>query len=76
MEEEKDEEVMHISKVSTLIKSKEHFHKACVANDFFMPDGKASICTMDFLKDVRAKNCWVPKLSEMSFRACVYPPTN
>ena len=67
---------MHVDKVGMIIKNKSHYHKACVANNYFVPECRSNICTMEFLKEVRAKTCWVPLLSDMSFRPCVYPPTN
>ena len=52
------------------------FRKACLRNGFLVPDLKSRICTREFLQEVRAGQCFVPKIEGLKSGVCVEPPSN
>jgi hypothetical protein len=58
-----------------LVSNREDYHYACVKNGFRMPSVKSPLCSIDFMKQVRAGTTWVPKLTEVKLAPCPNPPT-
>ena len=59
-----------------MIKNKGLFYKALVAKGYFLPSEKSPIITIEFLRGVREGDIFCPKLGEMRFLPCNYPPAN
>ena len=78
VEEQKDQGNQFISmdEVGTMIRNKEHLYKAIVANGYLLPKMKSQICTVEFLKEVRAKIVYCPLLATIQMQTCAFPPSN
>ena len=58
-----------------MIRNKTHFYKALVAGGWLLPKISTSICTMEFLHEVRAEKIFCPRLADVRFKSCPNPPT-
>ena len=58
-----------------LVNNREDYHNACVKNGYRMPHVKSALCTLTFMKEVRAGLTWVPKLTDVKLAPCPNPPS-
>ena len=58
-----------------LVNNREDYHHACVKNGYRMPHVKSSLCTLQFMKEVRFGETWVPKLTDVKLAPCPNPPS-
>ena len=72
---QRQQEVMSMADVGNLIRNKEHFHKALIENGFFVPLFKASICTGEFLSEIKQKTCFCPLIVDVKYHGCPNPPS-
>ena len=66
-----------ISKInlSASVRNKKELYKACLRNGFIMPSMKSSLCTIDFMFEVKAETMYCPTISDLKGRkACPDPP--
>ena len=61
--------------MSLLLRNKAHFHRAFVADGYYMPDCKTQFCTKAWMEEVFDLSCWSPKKADIAFRTCLNPPT-
>ena len=61
--------------VKTKVNNRDQFHSAMIANGYYIPSAKSSFCTLKFMQEVRAKECFCPLLKDITFLPCVHPPT-
>ena len=61
--------------LSGSVRNKKELYKACLRNDFVMPSMKCSLCTIDFMFEVKAEKIYCPKNKDLKGRkACPDPP--
>ena len=58
-----------------LVNNREDYHHACVKNGYRMPHVKSPLCTLQFMKEVRFGETWVPKLTDVKLAPCPNPPS-
>ena len=66
-----------ISKIqlSEVVRKKKELYKACQRNGYVMPSSKSSICTIDFMFEVKATKIYYPTIAQVKGRrACPDPP--
>jgi hypothetical protein len=66
---------LSMQQAAMLVNSREDYHYACVKNGFRMPAVKSPICSIIFMKEIRAGVTWVPKLAEVKLAPCPNPPS-
>ena len=55
---------------------KQHFHNLLRRKGWFLPRWNTNICTEAWLKKVRKKEIYCPKIAEIKYRECFDIPTN
>ena len=61
--------------LSGTVRNKKELYKACQRNEFVMPSMKCSLCTIDFMFEVKAGKIYCPKIKDLKGRkACPDPP--
>ena len=64
-----------VAQAESLVRGKSNYYKALVALGFFLPSLKSTICTLEWLKEVRRGSCYCPRVEELKFRPCLNPPS-
>ena len=63
------------NKLSATVRNKKELYKACQRNEFVMPSVKCSLCTIDFMFEVKAETIYCPTNKDLKGRkACPDPP--
>ncbi len=60
---------------NTLVKNKDHFYKAMVANGYFMPNKASPFCTLKLMKEMYDEICYCPKVLDTRLEPCLNPPS-
>ena len=60
---------------STLVKNKDHFYKAMVANGYFMPSKASPFCTLKIMKEMYDGTCYCPMTLDTRLEPCLHPPS-
>ena len=50
MEPQSNRKTISVDEVKCYVSSRRHFHEACIRNRFFVPNIKASIITVEFMR--------------------------
>jgi len=66
---------LSMQQAALLVNNRFDYHNACVKNGYMMPHVKSSLCTLEFMKEVRTGVTWVPKLVDIKLAPCPYPPS-
>ena len=77
-EERKDPEPranLSASLAAKKVNGKQSLYAAMIANGYFLPGMGTSICTMTFMAAIRAGKLFCPKLKDVTFLPCAYPPS-
>ena len=61
--------------VDSLIRNKEHYYNALKAQGWLLPKRSSTICTLEFLHEVRQEKIFCPRLAAVTFKPCANPPT-
>jgi hypothetical protein len=70
------ENMISIEQFGLHVKNKKQLYKAFLSNGFFLPlNEKNQFISMKMLKDIYTGKCHCPKLSEIKFQPCCYPPS-
>ena len=64
-----------MQQAALLVNNRGDYHNACVKNGFRMPHVKSSLCSLEFMKEIRAGVTWVPKLTDVKLAPCPNPPS-
>ena len=57
------------------VRKKKELYKACLRNGYVMPSMKSTICTIDFMFEVKATKIYCPTVAQVrGRRACPDPP--
>ena len=67
--------MLTLAQTLQVVKNKKDYHSALVRNGYRVPDLKTSLCTKEFLLQVRTGEVFVPKLVDLKVSACPEPPT-
>ena len=68
-------EQVSVAQAYAFIKNKKDLYRACLANQYFLPDIKDPLCTVAFLQKVRDGTVLSFKLNTIKRHICAYPPT-
>ena len=63
------------SDLGMLVNNKASYFRACMRNNYLMPDLKDSIVTYEFCESVAKGVIWLPKTENCVTAQCVDPPT-
>ena len=61
---------------NTLVKNKDHFYKAMVANGYFMPNKASPFCTLKLMQEMYDGTCYCPKTLDVRIEPCLHPPSS
>ena len=61
--------------ISSLVKNKDHFYKAMVANGYFMPNKGSAFCTLKLMKEMYEGTCYCPMTLDTRLEPCLHPPS-
>ena len=53
---------------------KKTFYKACQRNKYYMPSYKSSLTCLKYMRRIRSKRYWCPKMDEVHPHICVDAP--
>jgi hypothetical protein len=66
---------LSMQQAALLVNNRFDYHNACVKNGYRMPHVKSALCTLEFMKEIRAGVTWVPKLTDIKLAPCPNPPS-
>ncbi len=67
--------MLSMNQTLQVIKNTKDYHAALFRNGYRVPDLKSPLCTKEFLIQVRSKEVYVPKLTDVKLSPCPEPPT-
>jgi len=69
-----DREVENLKALAAQITKKEHYHECLLRAGFYMPALKSSLCTVEYMQNVREGKLFCLKSDLVRYKACPRPP--